>query len=133
MNKEEIEQYNRIYYEAHREERKAYNKNYRKAHKEERKMYVKNYRQAKYENDKRYRQKYPERYQAKNEVSHAVRDGRLIKQPCAMCGNINVEAHHEDYSKPLEVIWLCSDCHKKLHGSRAVSPLEQYRRLTLCT
>ena len=45
-----------------------------------------------------------------------LRRGKLEKSPCK-CGNINVEAHHEDYSKPLEVIWLCRECHLEHHSS----------------
>lgn len=40
--------------------------------------------------------------------------GKLIPQPCRYCGNAEVQMHHEDYSKPLEVIWLCKIC-KKCH------------------
>ena len=31
------------------------------------------------------------------------------------CGVVKVQAHHEDYTKPLEVTWLCSACHAKVH------------------
>lgn len=48
-------------------------------------------------------------------VGNAIRDGRLIKQPCEICGEAKVEAHHPDYSKPLEVNWLCRKCHAEHH------------------
>lgn len=48
-------------------------------------------------------------------VSAALRDKRLYKSSCLKCGNEKSEAHHEDYSKPLEVIWLCKSCHVKRH------------------
>ena len=49
-------------------------------------------------------------------VNNAVRDGRLTKGKCAECGaSENVEAHHLDYSKPLEVIWLCITHHDDQH------------------
>jgi ribosomal protein S27AE len=44
--------------------------------------------------------------------------GRLVKQPCEKCGNENTEKHHEDYSKPLEVIWLCRQCHLDHHKNQ---------------
>lgn len=47
-----------------------------------------------------------------------VRRGKLIKQPCAICGCINnIEAHHEDYTKPMQVIWLCVEHHRKHHAT----------------
>jgi hypothetical protein len=59
----------------------------------------------------------PEKYKARTAVGNAVRDGRLVKQPCSDCGStLRVQAHHEDYSKPLEVVWVCSDCHARTHG-----------------
>ncbi len=30
--------------------------------------------------------------------------------------NAKVHAHHHDYSKPLDVEWLCKDCHWQQHG-----------------
>src|SRR6185295_16839071 len=43
--------------------------------------------------------------------------GKLLPQLCAKCGDPKAEKHHEDYSKPLEVIWLCRKCHLELHNS----------------
>ena len=42
------------------------------------------------------------------------RRGKLIPQICK-CGNPEVEMHHEDYDKPLEVEWLCKKCHSEKH------------------
>jgi ribosomal protein S27AE len=35
--------------------------------------------------------------------------------PCIRCGNEKSLAHHEDYDKPLDVMWLCQPCHKQRH------------------
>ena len=65
----------------------------------------------------RWREENPLAYRAQTAVSNAVRDRRLFKEPCALCGDENVHAHHKDYSKPLEVIWLCPKCHHRLHAA----------------
>lgn len=64
------------------------------------------------------------KYKARNLVNNALRDGRIQKQPCQYCGtNEKVQAHHRDYSKPLEVIWTCFRCHREQeHGQKVVSP-----------
>jgi len=47
----------------------------------------------------------------------AIKEKRIIRvKKCVECGSdIQVEAHHEDYSKPLEVLWLCRKCHYHKH------------------
>jgi len=56
-----------------------------------------------------------EKRKAHRAVNNAVRDGRLARQPCEICGALKVEGHHEDYSKPLDVVWLCRKHHAELH------------------
>lgn len=47
------------------------------------------------------------------------RHGHLIQEDCQVCGDPNSEMHHPDYDKPLEVEWMCRDCHLELHyGAR---------------
>lgn len=51
-----------------------------------------------------------------------IRAGVLVKQDCEFCkSSKNVEAHHEDYSKPMDVIWLCRGCHKEWHDCLKMS------------
>lgn len=45
---------------------------------------------------------------------NAIRDGKLFRQPCEVCG-AKAQAHHDDYSKPLDVRWLCSTHHAEWH------------------
>ena len=52
---------------------------------------------------------------ARSAVVYAVRTGRLIRRACNICGSLGTEAHHCDYSKPLEVEWLCRKHHIQLH------------------
>ncbi len=45
-----------------------------------------------------------------------IRIGILVKQPCEVCGtNEEVEAHHDDYYKALDVRWLCRKHHLEHH------------------
>ncbi len=62
------------------------------------------------------RTRHPLRLKARDAVIHAIRDGRLLRQPCEVCGAENVEGHHDDYAKPLDVRWLCFEHHRIAHG-----------------
>jgi ribosomal protein S27AE len=55
------------------------------------------------------------RIAAHNAVARAIKKGSLLKLPCVRCGTEKSVAHHEDYSKFLDVMWLCSPCHRKRH------------------
>ena len=64
---------------------------------------------------RKYRKMYPLRYIANTALNHAIRDGK-IKKPkrCSECNKKTmIHGHHEDYTKPLDVIWVCQECHKK--------------------
>ena len=45
----------------------------------------------------------------------AIRNGSIVRQPCQQCGAVKAQMHHPDYSKPLDVIWLCPTCHGRVH------------------
>lgn len=69
-------------------------------------------RAKKYRNDPILRMRHEARWQ----VGRAIRTGKLKKKPCERCGELKVQAHHRDYYKPLEVIWLCRPCHQREHA-----------------
>jgi len=77
-------------------------------------------KEYKYEYLKQYRKNNPEKWAAHAAVRNALKTGRLKKSPCEVCGNENsVVAHHHDYSKPLDVIWLCHFHHRQVHTQSA--------------
>lgn len=61
------------------------------------------------------RWRHPDKDRARRVLTYHVRTGKLTKQPCAVCGSSQVEAHHHDYAKPLDVVWLCRVHHRMEH------------------
>lgn len=61
---------------------------------------------------------------AQQALSNAIRDGKLTRQPCEACtksGRVQhgtSHGHHEDYAKPLDIVWLCPLHHRWVHASR---------------
>ena len=82
--------------------------------KEWKKNNIESVRKTRNKNRVTYNKAYPEKRKARRLVWKALKTSKLIKQPCA-CGCIEVQGHHEDYSKPLEVRWMCKPCHAKYH------------------
>lgn len=64
---------------------------------------------------KRTKAKYPEKEKARRILMFAIRSGKLIRLPCLICGNKKSEAHHTDYTKPLDVVFLCRRHHIDVH------------------
>lgn len=61
--------------------------------------------------------RHPERASARRAVRQAVVTGILVPQPCKHCGNEKSQAHHEDYNRPLDAIWVCDLHHRGLYHS----------------
>lgn len=61
------------------------------------------------------RAKYPEKEKARQAVRKAIKGGTLMREGCELCGEL-AEAHHENYSRALEVRWLCFRHHREEHG-----------------
>lgn len=54
------------------------------------------------------------RHNARRITRRAISKGKLVKSPCFVCGG-DSEAHHPDYSRPLDVVWLCKEHHREVH------------------
>jgi len=71
----------------------------------------------------------PRRSKAHSAVANAIKSGRLQRSSCERCGFIKTVAHHEDYEKPLDVVWLCQPCHKQRH--KEINQLTAIEKVTL--
>jgi len=90
-------------------------RNQKPARKEFHKQNLKRWRQENPEKYRAQKTRSMQKYKARNAVSNAVRDGRLERKPCEVCGSLEAEGHHEDYSKPLDVRWLCGEHYREQH------------------
>lgn len=61
------------------------------------------------------KKRYPEKSNARKLVREAIRKKELERLPCEECSETETQAHHDDYSKPLQVRWLCHKHHRAVH------------------
>ena len=64
---------------------------------------------------KKYKLKSDTRRPANFALSNAIRDGKIKRKNCEICGNEKTQGHHEDYDKHLDVVWLCVRHHNDRH------------------
>lgn len=69
----------------------------------------------------KWQRKNPEKRRAHEAVRDALRRGLLVKQPCEVCGSVDhLDAHHERYDRPLDVVWLCRLHHMRRHPRKRI-------------
>lgn len=73
------------------------------------------YRESHNKATRKYVESQPKRRAAQIAVGNALRDGKLQRFPCMVCGE-KAEAHHPDYDRPLDVVWLCTKHHSQAHA-----------------
>ncbi len=141
-NIEEVKSKARVYYEENKEKIKARTKKWNQENKQrsnelKRRSYAKRkldptflekrrensrkaYLKKKGDNPDWWRDRYQTDEDYKLKVSArrlaraAFKEGVIHREDCVKCGKW-AEMHHEDYSKPLEIMWLCRKCHKEHH------------------
>jgi hypothetical protein len=118
----------REYRESHRDEIRERNQEYRDNNRDKSRAWTakacKKWREkhgAEYYREYRTREGEIKRHAARVRVYDAIQRGTLIRPDhCTLCGKpCKPHAHHDDYAKPLEVIWLCSPCHKQADLKRS--------------
>lgn len=70
--------------------------------------------------------RHPEKLKAQGRLSWAIYTGKIIKpNKCSKCNNKlkkrQIQGHHKDYNKPLDVVWLCNKCHNYIHRGHTKS------------
>lgn len=89
-----------------------------------RKEYMRQYRLQNIEKirhaNQLYRQRDPLKARARAYIQKRVRHGEVKRLPCVHCGAPESQAHHPDYAKPLDVVWLCRACHIAEHKAMGV-------------
>lgn len=74
----------------------------------------------------RYVARYPHRDRCRRQTYQALRSGKLQRADrCQVEGCTSakcVEAHHHDYSKPLEILWCCAAHHRQGHAQGFIRP-----------
>ena len=116
--------YSRKYYAEHKEENKRKSKEWTEKNRDKHNAYCKKWQEENVDKmldyQRKSRRERPEKSRANAIINSRIARGKL-KRPtvCEVCGKEGrVEAHHSDYSKPLDVIWCCKKCHYHLDEER---------------
>lgn len=65
--------------------------------------------------DQARKEKFAHKRSARSKTFTAIKNGTIQVLPCLICGD-KAEAHHHDYSRPLDVMWLCKTHHRETHN-----------------
>jgi transcription elongation factor Elf1 len=65
--------------------------------------------------DQARKEKFSHKRSARSKTFTAIKNGSITVLPCLICGK-KAEAHHPDYSRPLDVMWLCKPHHRETHS-----------------
>jgi hypothetical protein len=116
----------KLKYKKHKIYRKSYNK-----------LYNKNRTKQNSQNTKKHRYLHPEREYARRVITQLINSKKLIPPlKCTLC-NIRrnkkrkIVAHHPDYSKPLEIIWICQKCHINIHNKKKENRLKKKKDMVM--
>jgi len=119
------------YIEKNKEKVKESHKRYshKPENKEKRRIWTRNYRKTergrllqKLSNERRAVQ-----IKANMLINDKIKSGTIKRGNCIMCGLPNAQAHHPDYSKPLDIVWLCVKHHTDVHKNNLDYDLEEVK------
>lgn len=118
-------EYAKVYYSLNKEQIKATSREYRGSNAGNIKRKIKEWLSTEGGKaktaavKKKHRQKYPDRHTARKLLRLAVKSGDVVRgEVCETPGcssAAGLEGHHVDYTRPLQVVWLCKPCHTAVH------------------
>lgn len=76
--------------------------------------------------NRRWQAHHPAAVKAHRILQAAVRRGEVQRGPCVACGKPSAHGHHDNYSKPLDVTWLCHACHVEHHRLERLNGVGQF-------
>lgn len=119
-NPDKVAASKRKYQEAHPDKVAAYRRAYHVAHREEneaRRAARENGRENEAESNREWAADHPLERKAHHAVDYALRIGALTRPTrCSVCRSTRkIVAHHDNYTRPLDVVWVCQICHADLH------------------
>jgi len=120
-------EYNKKWFATHPGYMREYNKKWRATHPGYNKEWFAANPGYTQESTRKWSDAHPEKVHAHSILNNAIKRGEAVRPDhCSTpgCSNPDPEGHHEDYSKPLDVTWLCRSCHKLLHLSRDKEDLD---------
>jgi len=108
---------------ATRKEYNAYFREYRLKNLKRMRKYVREYnkiwrKKYGYHNEKKWTKKHRTEVNIHKLVRRAILAGKIKRKPCYFCGEKKVVAHHENYKKPLKVVFVCKVHHRQIHYGR---------------
>ena len=148
MNKEETKEYNRKYYDEHQDKYRETSRLWYENNREKKKEYAEKWRLKNYKKIEKYKtnfnnnhpnyiknwfknnaekasiifRRYREKNQKRIKAQKIANKAFPIRQKCSVTGcNKLGERHHLDYDKPLEIIWLCRNHHRKFHKKYSIN------------
>lgn len=133
-NLERYREVARIWRDNNRDKISEYQKKYHNSGKGQLK-YREYYEQHKlefYERNKKSVAKYPDERRVHSIVSKHLYLGKIEAKPCEICGNPKVDAHHDDYNKPLDIRWLCRKCHADWHSKNEPVRAANKKKCAVC-
>lgn len=117
----------RTWYTNNPERRREYADKNRQHLSQSRKEWRNNNRERSLEMERSYKANNREKVTCRNRFNDAVGAGILVRpNVCSQCAKVGfIEGHHHDYSKPLEVEWLCKECHSERHRNPWCNKVEE--------
>lgn len=123
-------EYKRQWREKNKDKISGYQKKYHSTHKDRYRRYYEDNKEKFFERARKSRAKYPDEKRARSIINCMIARGKLVKEPCEVCGNPKADAHHDDYNKPLDVRWLCREHHAEWHSKN--EPIRATHKRNCC-